>query len=206
MGGKSGEQKTQGLQLLLLGRAVAVGRADEQVSRHGGQPGDKGEDALERTRQVVTASQLNGELRHQAGRELGGAILVFEPGGEQGNRRLVPPLLRVHVPTCPPSTPLQTPYLTLREANQHCADGAGVWQLASSSPPGEQPDIVLACAGDGPTQEALAAVALLHEHVPDLRARAGDLDQSTPPYLARTAGLTVEQFEDRSTTPAICSP
>lgn len=39
-------------------------------------------------------------------------------------------------------------------------------------------------------------MALLHEHVPDLRARAGDLDQSTPPYLARTAGLTVEQFED----------
>ena len=62
-------------------------------------------------------------------------------------------------------------YLSLEEANQHCADGAGIWEWASTCPPDEQPDVVLACAGDVPTQEALAAVALLHQHVPDLRVR-----------------------------------
>ena len=63
---------------------MALSRSHEQMSRHRRQPGNEGEHALQRTRQVVTAPQLNGELRHQAGRELGGAIHVFEPGGEQG--------------------------------------------------------------------------------------------------------------------------
>ncbi|MGL5911794.1 MAG: phosphoketolase, partial [Phycicoccus sp.] len=62
-------------------------------------------------------------------------------------------------------------YLTLEEANRHCAAGAGVWEWASTAGPDERPDVVLACAGDVPTQEALAAAALLHEHVPDLKVR-----------------------------------
>ncbi len=62
-------------------------------------------------------------------------------------------------------------YLTLDEAHRHCASGAGVWEWASSCAEDEQPDIVLACAGDVPTQEALAAAELLREHVPDLRVR-----------------------------------
>ena len=62
-------------------------------------------------------------------------------------------------------------YLTLDEAHAHCAAGAGVWEWASTCGPDEDPDIVLACAGDVPTQEALAAVELLAEHVPDLRVR-----------------------------------
>ncbi|WP_457255272.1 phosphoketolase family protein [Pedococcus sp. P5_B7] len=62
-------------------------------------------------------------------------------------------------------------YLTLDEAHAHCAAGAGVWEWASTCGPGDDPDIVLACAGDVPTQEALAAVELLAEHVPDLRVR-----------------------------------
>ena len=62
-------------------------------------------------------------------------------------------------------------YLSLEEANAHCAAGAGVWEWASSCGPDEEPDIVLACAGDVPTQEALAAAELLAEHVPDLKVR-----------------------------------
>lgn len=62
-------------------------------------------------------------------------------------------------------------YLTLDEAHAHCAAGAGVWDWASTCGRDDDPDIVLACAGDVPTQEALAAVELLAEHVPDLRVR-----------------------------------
>jgi xylulose-5-phosphate/fructose-6-phosphate phosphoketolase len=62
-------------------------------------------------------------------------------------------------------------YLTLAEAHRHNAAGAGIWEWASSCPEGERPDIVLACAGDVPTQEALAAAELLRDHVPDLRVR-----------------------------------
>jgi xylulose-5-phosphate/fructose-6-phosphate phosphoketolase len=62
-------------------------------------------------------------------------------------------------------------YLTLEQAHRHCADGAGSWDWASTCGPDETPDVVLACAGDVPTQEALAAVELLHEHVPELKVR-----------------------------------
>ncbi|HSP65568.1 MAG TPA: hypothetical protein VLO10_05190, partial [Candidatus Deferrimicrobium sp.] len=61
-------------------------------------------------------------------------------------------------------------YLSMDDARAHCARGASVWQWASNDG-GEQPDIVLGCAGDIPTLETLAAVALLREHVPHLRVR-----------------------------------
>jgi len=62
-------------------------------------------------------------------------------------------------------------YLTLDEANQHCAAGAGTWEWASNGPASESPDIVLACAGDVPTMETLAAAELLREHTPELTVR-----------------------------------
>ena len=62
-------------------------------------------------------------------------------------------------------------YLTLHEANIHCAAGAGIWEWAGNCAPDETPDIVLACAGDVPTQEALAAADLLYDRVPDLKVR-----------------------------------
>jgi xylulose-5-phosphate/fructose-6-phosphate phosphoketolase len=66
-------------------------------------------------------------------------------------------------------------YLTLEEANQHCADGASIWSWAGTEQdePGhpDDPDIVLAAAGDVPTQEVLAAAQLLRRHVPYLRVR-----------------------------------
>ncbi|HYM14354.1 MAG TPA: phosphoketolase family protein [Dehalococcoidia bacterium] len=61
-------------------------------------------------------------------------------------------------------------YLSMDEAVAHCTRGIGIWEWASNDGAGE-PDVVLACAGDVPTLETLAAAALLREHLPDLRAR-----------------------------------
>ncbi|HMK60597.1 MAG TPA: phosphoketolase family protein [Dissulfurispiraceae bacterium] len=61
-------------------------------------------------------------------------------------------------------------YLSIDEAIQHCTKGIGIWDWASTDQGGE-PDVVLACAGDVPTMEALAAAALLREHFPDLKLR-----------------------------------
>jgi xylulose-5-phosphate/fructose-6-phosphate phosphoketolase len=61
-------------------------------------------------------------------------------------------------------------YLTMDEAVAHCTRGLGIWDWASNDEGGE-PDVVLACAGDIPTLETVAAAALLREHLPDLRVR-----------------------------------
>jgi xylulose-5-phosphate/fructose-6-phosphate phosphoketolase len=64
----------------------------------------------------------------------------------------------------------QLQYLDMAEANEHCTRGAGIWEWASIDG-GADPDVVLACAGDIPTQETVAAAWLLRRHVPDLRVR-----------------------------------
>ncbi|MGL5867131.1 MAG: phosphoketolase family protein [Dermatophilaceae bacterium] len=89
-------------------------------------------------------------------------------------------------------------YLTLDEANQHCAAGAGVWEWASTCPPGETPDVVLACAGDVPTQEALAAAELLHKHAPGLRVRFVNVVDlmALLPENDHPHGYSDSQFED----------
>jgi xylulose-5-phosphate/fructose-6-phosphate phosphoketolase len=61
-------------------------------------------------------------------------------------------------------------FLTMEEAIEHCTQGIGIWQWASNDQASE-PDVVMACAGDVPTVEALAAVAILREHLPDLKIR-----------------------------------
>ena len=61
-------------------------------------------------------------------------------------------------------------FLSMDDAVVHCHRGLGIWPWASSDAPGE-PDVVMACAGDTATVEALAATALLREHLPDLRVR-----------------------------------
>ncbi len=60
-------------------------------------------------------------------------------------------------------------WLDAEQADLHCARGVGIWDWASNG--GEDPDVVMACAGDVPTVEALAAVTLLREHLPDLAVR-----------------------------------
>jgi len=61
-------------------------------------------------------------------------------------------------------------YLNVDEAIDHCTKGIGIWDWASNDQGGE-PDVVLACAGDVPTMEALAATALLRDHFSDLKIR-----------------------------------
>jgi xylulose-5-phosphate/fructose-6-phosphate phosphoketolase len=55
-------------------------------------------------------------------------------------------------------------------ARKHCTEGAGIWQWASNDQRAE-PDIVMACAGDVPTLETLAAVSILREHLPEIKVR-----------------------------------
>jgi xylulose-5-phosphate/fructose-6-phosphate phosphoketolase len=61
-------------------------------------------------------------------------------------------------------------WLTIDEAVKHCAAGLGVWEWASNDE-GRMPDAVMACCGDVPTLETLAAVDLLRQHLPDVRVR-----------------------------------
>jgi xylulose-5-phosphate/fructose-6-phosphate phosphoketolase len=61
-------------------------------------------------------------------------------------------------------------YLNMDEAIVHCTKGIGIWDWASTDN-GTEPDVVMASAGDIPTREALAAVALLREHFPNLKVR-----------------------------------
>ena len=61
-------------------------------------------------------------------------------------------------------------FLDMQAAIAHTSAGIGIWQWASNDR-GEEPDVVMACAGDVPTLETLAAVALLREHAPELKVR-----------------------------------
>ena len=61
-------------------------------------------------------------------------------------------------------------WLTMDAAVVHCTEGIGIWQWASNDQDAE-PDVVMACCGDTPTLEILAAVSILREHLPDLKIR-----------------------------------
>ena len=61
-------------------------------------------------------------------------------------------------------------YLSMDDAIVHCTRGIGIWEWASNDS-GSEPDVVLACCGDIPTLETLAAAALLRERLPDLKVR-----------------------------------
>ncbi|MCZ0998388.1 phosphoketolase family protein [Streptomyces mirabilis] len=62
-------------------------------------------------------------------------------------------------------------WLSMDQARDHCARGAGIWEWAGSANGDREPDVVLACAGDVPTQEILAASDLLRRHLPELAVR-----------------------------------
>lgn len=64
----------------------------------------------------------------------------------------------------------QPQWLAMEAAIKHCSAGVGIWEWASNDRKGE-PDVVMACAGDVPTLETLAAVSLLREHVPSIKVR-----------------------------------
>jgi xylulose-5-phosphate/fructose-6-phosphate phosphoketolase len=74
-------------------------------------------------------------------------------------------------------------WLSMDAAVKHCSEGIGIWQWASNDQRSE-PDLVLACAGDVPTLETLAAVSILREHLPELKVRVVnvvDLMKLQPP-------------------------
>ena len=62
-------------------------------------------------------------------------------------------------------------WLDMDSAILHCTRGAGIWEWASSDGDGTEPDVVLACAGDVPTLEVLAATDILRQHLPELTVR-----------------------------------
>jgi xylulose-5-phosphate/fructose-6-phosphate phosphoketolase len=61
-------------------------------------------------------------------------------------------------------------WLSLEAAIIHCTEGIGIWQWASNDQ-GSEPDVVMACCGDTPTLELLAAVSILQEHLPEIKIR-----------------------------------
>ncbi|MFC9790569.1 phosphoketolase [Rhodococcus sp. NPDC127528] len=93
-------------------------------------------------------------------------------------------------------------YLSLAEADRHCAAGASVWQWAGTEDDGEarpdQPDVVLAAAGDVPTQEILAAAELLRVWVPYLRVRVVNVVDlmALMPEEVHPHGLTDPSFAE----------
>ncbi|SEG56413.1 xylulose-5-phosphate/fructose-6-phosphate phosphoketolase [Actinacidiphila yanglinensis] len=62
-------------------------------------------------------------------------------------------------------------WLDMDAARAHCARGAGIWEWAGTEDGSREPDVVLACAGDVPTQEVLAAAQLVRHHLPELAVR-----------------------------------
>jgi xylulose-5-phosphate/fructose-6-phosphate phosphoketolase len=92
-------------------------------------------------------------------------------------------------------------WLTMEAAVQHCTAGVGIWRWASNEQ-GDDPDVVMACCGDVPTLETLAAVSILREHYPALRVRVVnvvDLMRLQPPS-EHPHGLTDQDFDELFTT------
>ncbi|MFA5997640.1 MAG: phosphoketolase family protein [Candidatus Paceibacterota bacterium] len=61
-------------------------------------------------------------------------------------------------------------WLSMDEAKKHCTEGIGIWQWASNDQ-GSEPDVVMVSCGDVPTREILAAIMILHEHLPEIKIR-----------------------------------
>ncbi len=87
-------------------------------------------------------------------------------------------------------------YLTMDEAIKHCTAGIGIWDWASNDQ-GDEPDVVMACAGDVPTLETLAAVSIIREHLPELKVRVVNVvDLMTlQPHTEHPHGLTDKDFD-----------
>jgi xylulose-5-phosphate/fructose-6-phosphate phosphoketolase len=88
-------------------------------------------------------------------------------------------------------------WLNMEDAIEHCARGASVWEWAGNAASKEVPDVVLGCAGDVPTMEAVAAASLLRQHVPGLRVRLVNVVDlmSLSPVAYHPHGMTPEYFE-----------
>jgi xylulose-5-phosphate/fructose-6-phosphate phosphoketolase len=92
-------------------------------------------------------------------------------------------------------------WLTMDEAIEHCTRGIGVWEWASNDQ-GTEPDVVMACCGDVPTLETLAAVSMLREHLPELKIRVVNVVDlmKLQPDTEHPHGLTDRDFDALFTT------
>jgi xylulose-5-phosphate/fructose-6-phosphate phosphoketolase len=92
-------------------------------------------------------------------------------------------------------------YLSMEEAILHCTRGIGIWEWASNDEDAE-PDVVLACCGDVPTLETLAAAAILRERLPQLRVRVVNVVDlmRLQPESEHPHGLSDREFDSLFTT------
>jgi len=92
-------------------------------------------------------------------------------------------------------------WLGMDDAVLHCARGAGIWEWASTDDDGE-PDVVLACAGDAPTLEVLAAASVLRQHLPSLKVRVVNVVDlmRLQPNTEHPHGMTDREFDALFTT------
>jgi xylulose-5-phosphate/fructose-6-phosphate phosphoketolase len=88
-------------------------------------------------------------------------------------------------------------WLDMDSAILHCTRGAGIWEWASSDTDGEEPDVVLACAGDVPTLEVLAATDILRRRLPALRVRVVNVVDlmRLQPNTEHPHGMTDAEFD-----------
>jgi len=87
-------------------------------------------------------------------------------------------------------------WLSMEEAIEHCTKGIGIWEWAGSHQDSE-PDVVMACCGDVPTLETLAAVSILREHMPELKIRVVNVVDllKLEPSTEHPHGLTDPEFD-----------
>ena len=87
-------------------------------------------------------------------------------------------------------------WLTMEQAVRHCTQGIGIWQWASNDQ-GEEPDAVLACCGDTPTLETLAAVTILRRYLPELKLRVVNVVDlmKLQPHTEHPHGLTDDDYD-----------
>ena len=92
--------------------------------------------------------------------------------------------------------PPELQWLDIEAASKHCAAGLGIWDWASTDQ-GVEPDVVMACAGDVPTLETLAAVDFLRQHFPDLKIRVVNVVDlmSLQPFSEHPHGLSDRDFD-----------
>jgi len=95
----------------------------------------------------------------------------------------------------------QPDWLDVEQAIDHCTRGLGIWEFASNDA-GSAPDVVLACCGDVPTLETLAAAKLLRHEVPELRVRVINVVDlmRLQPELEHPHGLSDREFDTLFTT------
>jgi xylulose-5-phosphate/fructose-6-phosphate phosphoketolase len=93
-------------------------------------------------------------------------------------------------------------WLDMDSAILHCTRGAGIWEWASNDGPRQEPDVVMACAGDVPTLEVLAATDLLRAHVPTLRVRVVNVVDlmRLQPEAEHPHGMSDAEFDALFTT------